>query len=49
MSRNLGHIFFSPIQGTWLTRLDPRPQLEGTLLWVPVKIGGAILHWPNAY
>ena len=24
-------------QGTWLTRLGPRPQIEGTLHWVPVQ------------
>ena len=35
-------------QGTWLTRQDPRPQEESTVHWVPVRTGGAILHWPNA-
>ena len=27
----------SPRQGTWLTRPDPRPEIEGTLHVVPVK------------
>ena len=27
----------SPRQDTWLTRLDPRPQIKGTLYWVPVQ------------
>ena len=27
----------SPRQGTWLTRLDPRPQIDGNLHWVPVQ------------
>ena len=31
-----------------VTRPDPRPQVESTLHWVPVKTGGAILHWPKA-
>ena len=25
----------SPRQGTWLTRPEPRPQIEGLLCWVP--------------
>ena len=44
--------FFTPTttiallrQGTWLTRPDPWPQIEGTLYWVPEFTGGAgLLH-----
>ena len=38
----------TPRQGTWLVRLDLKPQIEGTLHWVPVEAGGALFHWPNA-
>ena len=36
----------SPRPGTWLTRPDSRPQMEGTPYWLPVQqVSRAILHW----
>ena len=32
----------SPRQGTWLARPDPRPLVESTLHWVPVKTGNTL-------
>ena len=45
---NPNHDIALLMQGTWLTRMDPRPQIEGTLKLGFQLTGGGILHWPIA-